>query len=264
MSQAAVPSPRQVPTWIVVAGSVAICFHLGVVAVNVLAAPSGPWPGPEGPAPTEPPAFAQNLNVLAPTYLAGLKINPNYRFESNRPEAPGVYFIARVKDAAGSVVATVRVPDPDANPWVRYREGRLAQWLGQDMMVPPPQAPKLPAPGQQPSLVTYWKKTAGEHTFQLVEEPEHLVDRRGPAFQPSPMSLLMARSYTRFLCRAHGGTSVEIERHMKAPIPLSLLFPNANRPDANKSLDPITPTLLSPPEREALEENTHSFGELRP
>jgi hypothetical protein len=235
---------------VVVAGSFAICLHLGAVGINVLAAPSGPWPGPEGPAQDPPPPFAQDLNQLAPTYLSALKINPTYHFESNRPGVQGVYFIARVKDEAGHVIKTVRVPDPSANVWVRYREGRLAQGLGQDVVVPPGQAEKLPAPKQQVKMVRFWLRT-GEHDYVLKESPEHLVPRGQPVFQPSPLSMLLARAYARYLCRTYGGASVEIDRHHREVIGPHLLFPPPGGP----------PDALP---REAFEEITNSFGELRP
>lgn len=248
MVQLTAPTVARAPTWVVVAGSVAICFHLGAVGINVLAARSGPWPAPDGANFGEPPAFAQDLNGLAPTYLALLKINPNYHFESNRPGVQGIYFVAHVKDRDGKVLATVRVPGPDANPWVRYREARLAQGLGQDLaFTPPQQGDVLTAPGQEAKTVEYWNMTA-PHTFQLKKEPEHLVPRNRPVFQPSPWSLMLARSYARYLCRVHGGAAVEIVRHSKDVIPPNLISQDVRD--------------LPPPD--AFDENTGSFGELQP
>jgi hypothetical protein len=220
-------------------------LHFGAVGVNVLAAPSGPWPSPEGANQFGPPPFAQDLNALAPTYLALLKINPDYHFDSNRPGAQAVSFVARVKDRDGNVLATVRVPDPDANPWVRYREGKLADWLGRDLPVPPPQGDVLAAPGQQTKTVKVWEPVIPPHVFQLKEVPEHLVPRNRPVFQPSPMSFMLARSYARYLCRVHGGASVEVVRHNKDVIPPSLLLQDGPPP-------------------EAFDENTGSFGDLQP
>ena len=234
MTQPASPTAGRVPRWIVLAGSVAICLHLGAVGINVLAAPSGPWLGSEGGAvPAKAPDFAGDLNEFGqPAYLSLVRLDPNYQvalyhFDSNRPGGQGVYFVANVKDEAGKVIKTVRIPDPEANPWVRHRQEQLAASLSFDEPVPQRQGDKLAPVGQEETQISFWR---GEgRTFNLVTVPKS-EQPSTPVMRPSKLSLLLAQSYTRHLCREYGGASAEIVRHVRPLIPPTVLWQGEPRP----------------------------------
>lgn len=227
----------------VLLGSLLIGWHLGMIGLNILAAPSGPWLGPEGPAPAPPPAFAQDLvRLYEPPWLSWWKINPNYHFDSNRPGLPGIYLIAKVYDAQGQKLGEARLPDPQANSWVQHRQEQLARLLGQDEPVTLGEE-RLAPRGQTLPQVSYWEP-AGPHRFQLRTVSEELVPRGQPLLKPSALSLLAANAYARYLCRTYDGTRVEIERHSRQPIPPGLL---------------LQPGELS---AEIFAENVHLFGDL--
>jgi hypothetical protein len=209
----------RVPGWLVAVGSVPIALHLVAVACHALAAPSGPWPGPEGPDLHSPPQFAFSLDQAGPAqYLDAAKLTHNYHFSTSRPGTPGARLEVRLKDAAGNEVATVPVPDPAANPWVRHRQSLLAQWLTNDLPVPPPQSEVIAAPNQAPPAVLLWDLD-GNNRLKLKSVPQHLVPRDRPVMRPSEASLLLVRSYARHLCRTHGAASAEVVRHTRYPIP---------------------------------------------
>jgi hypothetical protein len=229
------------PRWLTVLGSLAIGIHLFAVGVAVLAAPSGPWPGMEGPTMLGPPQFAQSLltgkvdpatgkvepqsPVSIGSYLRWIRMPHHYRYSTNRPGGPDVYFEARLKDANGQPVATLKFPDPDANFWVRHRQTILAHALGDDQPVAPPQSEVIAAPAQEVRKVTIWDGGDGpSRTMTLKAVPEHLIPRDRPVVRPSEWSVLLTRSYARYLCQAHGAASVEILRHHREAIPPTVLF----------------------------------------
>jgi hypothetical protein len=78
------------------------------------------------------------------------------------------------------------------------------------------------------------------HFDELVIE--HLGDR--PVFRASARSLLLARSYARYLCRLNGAAKAEVIRHTQEPIPPAVMFMN-DQPPAG-----------------AFNELTSNFGEL--
>jgi hypothetical protein len=164
-----------------------------------------------------------DLNLLS--YLRLIRMPHHYRFSTNRPELPGAYFEARLKDEAGQPIATLKFPDADANFWVRQRQDILAHSLASDEPVEPPQSEIIAAPAQETRKVTIWEPadTAGR-VLKLKTVPEHLVPRDRPVARPSEWSLLMAKAYARYLCRAHGAATVEIVRHTQDAIPPSVLF----------------------------------------
>src|SRR5438309_5770929 len=47
---------------LIAVASLAILFHFGAVIVHALAAPSGPWPGPDGISMAGPPSFTRALD----------------------------------------------------------------------------------------------------------------------------------------------------------------------------------------------------------
>jgi hypothetical protein len=55
---------------------------------------------------------------------------------------------------------------------------------------------------------------------------------------PSPLSLVLVRSYVRHLCRTHGGAKAHVLRQHQEPIPPMVLLTNANVPA--EAFDPIT------------------------
>jgi hypothetical protein len=230
---------KEVAPWLIVLGSVAILAHFLAVGTRVLAAPSGPWPMGEGFADRMlPPQFARDLNDIAtPGYLQWVKLTHNYHFPSNTPGSLGVYLEANVKDQNDTVLATVRLPEKDANPWVRHRQELFAQVLTQDQPVQPPQGEMIAAPGRGVRYVKIWEET-GTRSGKIREVEEHRIPRDRPVQGPSEMSLLVARSYARYLCRAHGAAKVELIRHVREPVPVGVLFmlePQAGAFDELKS-----------------------------
>src|SRR5713101_3130681 len=96
----------QAPRLLIAVGNLAILFHLSAVAIHALAAPSGPWPGPDGMNMAGPPSFAASLDEpLTQGYLKPLKLTHNYHFWGNRPSAPGVFLEVKLKDAKGDLLA---------------------------------------------------------------------------------------------------------------------------------------------------------------
>jgi hypothetical protein len=292
MPQPASSNPIVIPRWLVAVGSAALAAHLLAVAVQVLAAPSGPWITPYGPSMAEPPIFAQKVNDLTSYYVWPLRLNYHYRFASNRVGQPGVEFTVRLKDKDGNVKKTLTFPDRDANPWVRHRQEILARALADDQFVQRPGAVKIVGEGQDTPKLTIWEpwvkltdkafaelrsqkvpeavlaklnalkdRDFGQEQFQrelvkilekselegyqnrlamlaqnwegrppgqplwLTEVQQHLVPRDREVMRPSEWSLLLVRSYARYLCREYGAASAELVRHTKEPLPPAVLLP---------------------------------------
>jgi hypothetical protein len=240
-----------VPRWIVLLGSAAIAFHLIAVVSQALAAPSGPWPSLEGPDEASAPQFAFSLNSMTESYLKLVKMTHNYHFPSNRPMAPAVSLEVRLLDENGQEIETVRVPDDTANPWVRHRESVLARWLGEDRPIAPPQSEVIAGPGRDVPEVLIWELAKGreskDHKVELTVRKVDVnsIPRDRPVFGPSAASLLLARSYARYLCRTHGAARVEILRHHKDPIPPVVMF-------------------MENVQAGGFEEQVSNFGELQP
>jgi hypothetical protein len=236
-------APRDLPPWLIGLGSAAIAFHLAAVACLALAASSGPWPTAFGTSTATGPQFARDLSALTtPYYLAPLKLTHNYHFAGSRPTAPSVYVEARLKDAEGRPLGTVRLPDERANFWARHRQALLAQWLTDDQPVQPRMGEAIPAPNQAVPTIDIWD-LAADRTLALRAVPEHLVPRERPVYRPSDWALLLARSYARHLCRRHGAASAELVRHTREPVLPAALF-------------------LPEPPADAFDELIANFGEL--
>lgn len=224
MHQAPTPTAIAVPRWLIILGSLVIAGHLFAVVMGVLVAPSGPWPTQEGPSMAMPPQFAFAIhNALTQSYLTTIKMTHNYHFTSNRTQNPEIYFEVRLKDKEGEELATLKFPDAKANHWVRHRHTLLAQFLGEDQPLPPPQSEEIAPPGQRAPTVLIWKR-GKDQTYKIFEEEKHLVPRDEPVFRPSDWALLVARSYSRYLCRTHGAASAEIIRHSKNPLQPVVLY----------------------------------------
>jgi hypothetical protein len=192
------------------------------------------------------PEFAGRANRAISPYLSALHLTHTYHFAANQPRSPSIYFEAKLKDAQGQVVKTLKFPDDSDNFWLRYRESLLAQGLGNDQPFQrPPGTELLPAPGQKMPTVTIWDVTAGDPTLKLREMDEHLVPRDRPVYRPTEWSLVLARSYARYLCREHHAAAVELIRHSREPIMPEFMF-------------------LNEPPAEALKELVSTYGEYRP
>jgi hypothetical protein len=220
-----VPEPSHGwPRWLTLLASLLIAGHLLAVAASALAATSGPWPMPDGINPATPPPFAQAVHQFTtPHYLRRLNLAHNFHFASNRAPVPGVACEVRLKDDQGQTISTVRIPDPRANPWVRHRQELLVQQLAPDDPVQPPPGEVLSAPGHKPVTTTIWEMAPGRGLV-LKTVPEHLVPRDRPVFGPSEWSLVLTRSYARYLCRTHGAASAEFVRQTREPVHPALLF----------------------------------------
>ncbi len=228
------------PSWLTVVGSAAIAAHLVAVAAMVLAAPSGPWPSGGGSTMSTPPQFAYSLNELVPAgYLQSLGMANNYHFLRNRPAVPGVSFEIRLRDETGTPLKTVKFPDESANFWVRHRQSLLARGLADDQPVEPPQGEMIPAPNRSAPMVQIWEM-AGNQQLQLRRVPQHLVSRDRPVYSPSERSLLLARSYARYLCRGNRATRAEVIRHTQEPIPPAVMFMSGPPPPGASNNDLIS------------------------
>jgi hypothetical protein len=201
---------RPLLMWI---GSMLIVLHFGLFALRALATPSGPWPGPEGMSMMPPPLFAQLVDEKAARpYLQLVQLVHNQA--SSGPAAPGVFLEISLKDDRGQLLKTFRFPDPEAHAGLRYRQELLARQLVPDRPIAPLPGEFVPAPGQQVRTVPIWDME-GSGRLRLQEIPEHLIPRNRPVFGPSPWSLLLVRSYARYLCRTQGAASVEVIRHSR-------------------------------------------------
>jgi hypothetical protein len=220
-------SPRFL-SWVL---SVFILIHFTLVSCAALAAPSGPWPSAAGETLATPPQFAFNLHrTFGTRYLRSLHLASNYHFLTNRPGLPGVRLEARLKDDQGQVVQMLPFPDPEANGATRHRQELLARWLADDQPVAPPTGEAIPAPSQPVATVVIWDIAEPRH-LRTKTVPVHLVPRDRPVMRPSELSLVLARSYGRYLCREHGVSRVEMVRRTQEALPPVILFrddlPNA-------------------------------------
>jgi hypothetical protein len=236
------PAVGGIPRGLALLISVPILFHLIAVVFQVLSASSGPWPLPDGGSNSWfPPQFALTVSNRFNTsgkktgygtadYLSLVKLDHDYHFVSNRPRQSAVYFEARLKDKQGNEVATVRCPDPNAICFVRHRQAILARRLAEDVPLPPAQSELVPAPGQEMPKVLMWEPT-GPRTGVLREVKQNLVPREQPHQRPSDLSLALARSYARYLCRTHGADSIELVRHISDPIHPGVMFMMDDQPE---------------------------------
>lgn len=237
------PISQRVPGWLILIGSAGIVFHLFVVGVNALAAPSGPWPSPQGSMTVMPPVLAMNISsTLSPYYLEPLKIPHNYHFETNRPGAEEVRMEAILKDENGKPFKTLQFPDPSANSWVRHRQAEMVHWLSMDQPVELEMTEKVMPSGQEAKLVIWNdnpdKPKENDLYREFVSEPEVRQKRvRRPIFRPSEWSLFLVQSYARFLCQTHGAAKVEMVRIHRSPLwpdlmtqPTGSVPPEALRP----------------------------------
>jgi hypothetical protein len=245
------PSPRTgnrpLPTWAIQGGSCLIVAHFLAIGTLVLAAPSGPWPTNFGSSPAPGPSFATAINeATSRYYLRPLHMANDYHFVTNVPTMPAVFFEVRLKDETGKVVKTVKLPDANANFHVRHRQQLLAQALGTDLAVQPPQGERVLPPGQSFATFQIWEGNPGDPVLRLVKKSEIELPRDRPLSRPSDWSLILAQAYARYLCRQHGAASAEIIRHSRNAIMPDILF------------------VTGPMPREAFSEQICTFGDFRP
>jgi hypothetical protein len=189
----------------------------------------------------EPPSFAQALDgPAARDYLNLVKLTHNYHFAGNHPMVPGVYLEIRLHDAKGEPLATMRFPDSEhereaPNASVRFLQGIFAQGFVPDQPVAPLEGEAVPAPNQQAKTVAIWDIDTNE-SLRLRQVPEHLVPRNRQVFGPTEWSLVLVRSYTRYLCRKQGAASAEVIRHSRDVFPPTGLLTGPPPPGAFKDL----------------------------
>lgn len=224
------PAARPLPSWLVLLASLFIAFHLLALGVLVLSAPSGPWLTPFGPSQEPGPAFAGRIAaVTTEYYLRPLQMTHNYHFMGNRPEKPGIFLEARLRDAEGRLIDTVRLPGLRDNAWLRQRHEALAQALGNDDQVPAPQGEQIAAPGQKAPTMKVWEPTGpNQLVYRAVETAK--LPRNGTIPRPNDWALVIAHATMRHLAREHGVASVELIRHSRQPIVPAFLFGDAPPP----------------------------------
>jgi len=209
--------PRPLPKALIVGISLGIVLHLGALVVLVTAAPSGPWNTPVGPSPALAPEFAGvALSKLEPVYFQPLQLTHNYHYATDQMENSTVSIEVTLKDERDKVIDTVVFPQKNVNRWLQQRQRLLAQNLGQDMQVMRRQGEQIAAPGKQIKAVNIWER--GPQEFTLKKVPMHLVPENQPVSRPSEWSLIVAKSYMRYLCRKHGAKSATLHRISRDPI----------------------------------------------
>jgi hypothetical protein len=246
MSRAPSASNSPIPRWLVAVGSAAIVVHLAAVVIPILDMPSGPWSNSEGVSLEDAPGFAHSASGLTTVHADYFRVAHSYHFISNRPaDIPGVRFEVRLKNDQGEVIETLHFPDPNANPWVRHRQEVLANALAPDLPIQQQGGEVIPAAGENPT-VFLWALPGEDFSgmkppppptdrnvpLHLQAVPQHRVPRYRMAMRPSEWALILARSYTRYLCRTHGAASGEIIRHTRESVSPAVLFGN-DTPPAN-------------------------------
>jgi hypothetical protein len=195
-----------------------------------------------------PPQFAQGLmsmfGELGRHYLNVLRMSNTYDFPTNRLGAPVAIVEARLRSKDTGEMKTVRLPDPNANFWVRHRQSILAGGLRDDTSVQPPQGEGVAAPGGQVRVIPIWAP-GEEGLWKIVPTPEHLIPRDRPVERPGDWSRLLARSYGRYLCRSESAASADIIRRWRFAIPPNVLFMGQDIPP------------------QAVEEFANDFGEVK-
>jgi hypothetical protein len=226
------------PRWLVGVGSVAILFHLTAITVVILDAPSGPWMTSRGPNLVPGPTFSESIREPT-TYLHTqfLKMAPTFRFDSSYTNHHHAFFDVRLRRKKGDEpFAFHRIPDPKANPWVRHRQELLARALVVDAIIQPPTGDNIPAPGQKPRILKIWEESPQDRMLKIREVPEHLLPRERQVQRPAEWSLLLVRSYARYLGRRYDAELVEIIRHHRDPLPPAVLLSRDLPPTATEDL----------------------------
>lgn len=210
--------PALPPAWVMVLGSIAIAVHLFFALISSLFASSGPWPTPMGSSEVLPPQFAISVGAnLAEPYQRLLKATHSFRFPSIKQEMLEIGFEAIQRDANGNVVSKRVIPDPDASGAIRYRQQLLAQQLGNDIPLPPPQGVIIAAVGEKLPTLRWWSPD-GDHRMVLKQDNANAVPRNQNFMQPSPWQYIVAKSFVRYQQRQNNLGHVEIIRSWYEPI----------------------------------------------
>jgi hypothetical protein len=250
MAQPLDRSSRELPVWVVVGGSLLIILHFLAVGAVVLAAQSGPWWVPQlsRESPALGPKFVETIgDTMSAHYLEPLRLAQTYHFNSNRlGKTSAIFFEAKLRDAQGALIQTVRFPSADDNFWLRHRYQVLAQNIGNDQIYQPRGGEVVPVRGAKTPTVTIWD-TSNPKFWKLKTELEHLVPKTSQVWQPSELSRIWAASFQRYLLREYdAAVSVELIRHSRNPVLPDYMYMKENE---------------LPPD--AFEELTCSFGEYR-
>lgn len=226
------------PGWVMVIGSLLIIFHLLCALHTTLFTSSGPWPTPNGNMQALPPQFAITIGRLSineqpvlEAYQRAMRVYSSFRFSSIRQETLEISFEGIFKDTAGNVISKKSIPDPEAPASIRYRQVQLAQQLGNDEPLPPPQAVIIAAPGKTLENVRWWQAD-GENRMVLKEDNPNSVPRNQNFMTPSASQYLIAKSFARFLGRHHEQPRVELVRYWYEPVlPMVLIEDEAPTAD---------------------------------
>ena len=230
------PSSILPPPWLLALGSLAVAGHLFILGISSMMGSINYITTMYGGDLATPPVFAVMIDdATRPGYLRMLKMTSTYHFMTNRAEIPDAYLEVRLRNEAGELAQTLKLPEEGVNAWVRHRQELLARYIMDDRPLPPPAGEVLPAPGQPLPTVQFWRP-GPDRISRLHSEAQHLVPRNAPLFQPSELSLILARSYARHLCRKHGAASAEIIRHSRQPLSPVVLFQPEVPPDATEEL----------------------------
>jgi hypothetical protein len=212
MSQAPSNEAVRIPRWLIWVGTAAIVLHLGAVGVNTLAAPSGPWADNDGTVIRPPLLPALLSETVFGNYLKSLRLDKNYHVLANHPPAStAVWLEFQLKDDEGRALESIRVPDDEASCWVRHRQSILTVPFASDEPLPMPQGEVIAAPGQDVPKVQFWDMQKGQ--LKLITIDKNQIPRDHPVLRPSDFSIILARSYARYLCRTHGAARLELLRH---------------------------------------------------
>jgi hypothetical protein len=208
------------PRWLLWAGSLAVIFHFTALGVHALAAPSGPSGPNDENGIRQPPVAAERLDGVFADYLKPIRLAHSYHLLANRtPGMPVIYLEFRLKDQDGKEIGTVKLPDQSASCWVRHRQSLLTQYVvWEDRPVFPPQSEVIAAPNQEVPKAQYWEMEKGQLRLLTVDVNQIPRDRVVPVQGPTPFSMLVARAYSRHLCREHGAAKVQVLRHHQEPI----------------------------------------------
>ncbi len=154
---------------------------------------------------------------MAEPYLRPLHLAHNYHVLANRvPGLPGIVLRLNLFDDAGKEVAAVTVPDANANSWIRHRQSLLTLGFSDDARLQPPQSEVLPAPGKPVPKVRLWDIVDGRLKMLTVDVNQ--IPRDHPVSGPTDLMFVLARSYSRHLCREHGAAKANLVRQHQEPV----------------------------------------------
>lgn len=222
--------------------SVAIIFHLAALAGLVLSTRTGPWAMPDGDIGiAHAPFFAERIFDSTRGYRQALRLTEDYRFSSNlRPDSDNQVEI-RLKDKDGKVIKTVLLPQ--SNSWLGsyQREQLIANLLSKNEAVDAPEGEKIPPPGQQVPMASYWKAQGSNKLWKLEITPEHLLPREEEMARPTDLSVILAKSLARHAQKKYGGESADVALRSKQSFGALLVAPAGQGvPNLNaEDFDPI-------------------------